>query len=83
MQVIMIFQMILNCLKEEVFIKDQELADTFRKLFPHLADIDYLVKEIKWGKLNLELVIQNGKVTAVEVISRQRIDYTKGEAVKA
>ena len=60
---------------------DQELADTFRRLFPHLADIDFLIKEIKWGKMHLELTINNGKVTAMDITSRQRIDYAKGKSL--
>lgn len=57
-------------------------TEKLRKEKKHLKDIEYLIGEVKWGKLHLELTIHNGAVTAIEVISRQRVDYGRGSKVK-
>lgn len=60
---------------------NEEIIVAFQKHKPHLLDIDTLVREVKYGKLNLELTIVNSFVTNLEVISKQSIRYDKGEAL--
>ena len=63
--------MIPKCLKEVGSINEQ-----------YLEDLKFLVTEMKWGKLNVELVIHDSKVSAINIISQQRVDYTKGAKVE-
>jgi hypothetical protein len=64
------------------FFAHKELIDAFKKNKPYLLDLEVLIKEINYGKLNLTFTVMNGKVTSVEVGSHQLVRYDKGERIE-
>ena len=60
---------------------EQKVITSFREHKPHLLDIETLIKEMKFGKLNIVLTIADRKVLNMEILGRQLVRYDKGETL--
>lgn len=61
---------------------EQKIVTSFREHKPYLLDIETLIGEMKFGKLNIVLTIADGKVLNMEVLGRQLVRYDKGESLQ-
>ena len=65
------------------FFAQKELIEAFKKYKPYLVDLEVLIKEIKYGKLNLIFTVVNEEVISTEIVSgHQLIRYDKGEKLE-
>ena len=66
---------------EEFNFFEQKVIASFREHKPYLLDIETLISEMKFGKLNIVLTVADGKVLNMEILGRQLVRYDKGEVL--
>jgi len=51
----------------------------FAEEYPHLLDVQQLIKKLMFGRLNIIFTVNNGEVLHMEIFGKELVRYDRGE----
>jgi len=63
------------------WFENKKFLLAFAEEYPHLLDVQQLIKEIRFGKLHLTFTVADERVVSMEINSQQLVRYDLGERV--
>lgn len=60
---------------------DKKFIQAFAQTYPHLLDVQQLIKELGFGRLNIIFTVNNGEVLHMEIIGQELIRYDLNESL--